>query len=124
VPTLILTARIEEKNERHARIGVWQNGAKAGTLCVEAEHADLLVGHLNGLTIEAWNETLTERPDRTKHEPIPADFEVQPINPKDVADWATCGYCGLSWDDGKITSMTPAPSGRCPFEYFHIYPES
>lgn len=33
----------------------------------------------------------------------------------------TCGHCGLSWDDGKITSMTPVPSGRCPFEYHHRY---
>ena len=34
---------------------------------------------------------------------------------------ATCGSCGLTWDDGVITSMTPTPSGRCPFEYFHRY---
>ncbi len=36
-------------------------------------------------------------------------------------DLATDGSCGLSWDDGIITSMTPAPSARCPFEYFHEY---
>jgi hypothetical protein len=52
---------------------------------------------------------------------IPSDFEVQPIDPKDpnAKDPATCGTCGLSWDDGVSTSWTPAPSGRCPFEYFH-----
>lgn len=52
---------------------------------------------------------------------IPADFPVQPIDPNDptAKDPATCGTCGLSWDDGKSTSWTPAPSGRCPFEYFH-----
>jgi len=52
---------------------------------------------------------------------IPADFEVQPIDPKDpnAIDPATCGTCGLTWDDGIPTSWTPAPSGRCPFEYFH-----
>lgn len=51
---------------------------------------------------------------------IPADFPVQPITANDPAvDLATCGDCGLSWDDGKVTSMTPAPSARCPFEYFH-----
>ena len=33
----------------------------------------------------------------------------------------TDGSCGLSWDDSEITTMTPAPSGRCPFEYFHEY---
>lgn len=32
---------------------------------------------------------------------------------------ATCGTCGRSWDDGKVTSLTPTPAGRCPFEYFH-----
>lgn len=32
---------------------------------------------------------------------------------------ATCGTCGRSWDDSAITSITPTPSARCPFEYFH-----
>lgn len=34
-------------------------------------------------------------------------------------DIATCGTCGLSWDDSIVTGMTPAPAARCPFEYFH-----
>lgn len=49
---------------------------------------------------------------------IPADFPVQPV----PADWpgaATCGSCSLSWDDSVVTSYTPAPSARCPFEAFH-----
>jgi hypothetical protein len=52
---------------------------------------------------------------------VPADFEVQPIDPDDqtALSLATCGDCGLSWDDGISTSWTPTPSGRCPFEYFH-----
>lgn len=58
-------------------------------------------------------------PDALPRTPIPADYPVQPIDPESSADAATCGECGLSWDDGKATSMTPAPSGRCPFEYFH-----
>ncbi len=33
----------------------------------------------------------------------------------------TDGNCGLSWDDSIITGMTPTPSARCPFEYFHVY---
>ena len=55
---------------------------------------------------------------------IPKDFPVKPFilrrmhKPAPVATW-TCGSCGLSWDDGKATTLTPAPSGRCPFEYFH-----
>lgn len=57
------------------------------------------------------------------HTAIPADFPVQPIG-RDVEamDRATCGHCGLSWDDGRVTSMTPSPAARCPFEYFHVYP--
>lgn len=35
----------------------------------------------------------------------------------------TDGACGLSWDDSIITGMTPTPSARCPFEYFHEYDE-
>lgn len=52
--------------------------------------------------------------------PIPKNFPVQPLKPGQPSeDKATCGICGLSWDDAIITSMTPAPAGRCPFEYFH-----
>ena len=31
----------------------------------------------------------------------------------------TCGECGRTWDDALITSMTPTPAGRCPFEDEH-----
>ena len=59
---------------------------------------------------------------KPKHLPIPEDFEVQPLKDGEEAeDRATCGTCGLSWDDAIPTSLTPAPSGRCPFEYFHIH---
>lgn len=51
---------------------------------------------------------------------IPKNFEVQPLKKGEPAvDPVTCGTCGLSWDDGKATSWTPAPSARCPFEYYH-----
>ena len=52
---------------------------------------------------------------------IPKTYEVQPIDPGDPSAIApaTCGTCGLTWDDGVVTSMTPAPSARCPFEAFH-----
>jgi hypothetical protein len=43
-----------------------------------------------------------------------------------VAPWrpapgtfARCNTCGRAWDDEKPTAWTPAPSGRCPFEYWH-----
>ena len=32
---------------------------------------------------------------------------------------ATCGTCGLSWNDAAVSSLTPTPAGRCPFEYEH-----
>lgn len=49
---------------------------------------------------------------------VPPDFAVQPTDGKGPED-ATDGTCGLSWNDSISTSWTPAPSGRCPFEYFH-----
>lgn len=56
---------------------------------------------------------------------VPADFEVQPLTTDaEVAaavEPAICGYCGLIWDNGKSTGITPTPGGRCPFEYFHEY---
>lgn len=51
---------------------------------------------------------------------VPADFAVHVLAPGEAAtDRVTCGQCGRSWDDAIGTSWTPAPSGRCPFEYFH-----
>jgi hypothetical protein len=56
------------------------------------------------------------------HRPIPKDHPVQPIRDLTKAkDPATCGHCKLSWDDAIVTGMTPTPSGRCPFEFFHVY---
>jgi len=53
---------------------------------------------------------------------IPRDFPVRPLTPRQYArakDPFTCGTCGRSWDDSIVTSYTPTPSARCPFEYFH-----
>ena len=36
-------------------------------------------------------------------------------------DICTCGNCGRSWDDSLVTSITPTPAGRCPFEYMRRY---
>jgi hypothetical protein len=55
---------------------------------------------------------------------VPADFAVRPLGDGDeAADRVTDNQCGLSWDDAVSTGWTPAPSGRCPFEYFHVYDE-
>jgi len=40
-------------------------------------------------------------------------------NGKVIEQIATCGECGTSWNDALITSYTPTPSARCPFEYVH-----
>lgn len=58
---------------------------------------------------------------------VPKDHPVRPLRPgskrwKDADDrleLAYCGTCRRYWDDGKVTGMTPVPSGRCPFEYYH-----
>jgi hypothetical protein len=60
----------------------------------------------------------------TNATPVPADWPVQPIDYAareqfNAKRLAVCGTCGRMWDDGKVTSMTPAPSGRCPFEPIH-----
>ena len=60
----------------------------------------------------------------TNRQPVvPTDFPVKvlrTIQQKDTAlSVATCGTCGRSWDDGISTGYTPAPGGRCPFEYYH-----
>jgi len=56
------------------------------------------------------------------HLPIPKSYPVQPLaDGQPAKDRATCDHCGLSWDDGVSTSITPTPAGRCPFENYHIY---
>jgi hypothetical protein len=40
-------------------------------------------------------------------------------NGKVVTDAATCGTCGMTWNDALITSRTPTPSARCPYEHIH-----
>lgn len=54
---------------------------------------------------------------------IPADFPVRPLSfnaALNNPNACRCGTCGRSWDDSIATSYTPAPSGRCPFEYYHV----
>jgi hypothetical protein len=59
-----------------------------------------------------------------RRQDIPADHPVRPLRVGEPAeDRVTCGTCGLSWDDAVSTSLTPAPSGRCPFEYYHHHEE-
>ena len=30
-----------------------------------------------------------------------------------------CGTCGFTWNDARISGVTPAPGARCPVEYEH-----
>lgn len=51
---------------------------------------------------------------------IPDSHPVQPLKwGQTPPGMATCLTCDRSWDDSVSTSMTPAPAGRCPFEYYH-----
>lgn len=36
-----------------------------------------------------------------------------------IVNMAECGACGFRWNDALCTSLTPAPSARCPNEYNH-----
>ena len=40
-------------------------------------------------------------------------------NGKVIEDLATCGTCGMTWNDALITERTPVPSAHCPYEYIH-----
>lgn len=54
-------------------------------------------------------------------EDVPADWPVQPVDEVTgpARNYVVCCDCERTWDDSISTSMTPAPSGRCPFESFH-----
>lgn len=55
--------------------------------------------------------------------PVPKDWPVRPLLQPEQFLGAEkpmhCGTCHRWWDDAVVTSMTPAPAARCPFEYFH-----
>ncbi len=71
-----------------------------------------------------WGRKKVVLSARLRRSDIPADFPVQPLGPgENPPGKTTCGQCGLSWDDDKPTSWTPTPSGRCPYEYHHVYEE-
>lgn len=83
---------------------------------------DLVAGPRPGtLQCPECGEVMNE--DTTPIDVIPADWPVRVLITEQekaaAADLNTCGACGRSWDDAISTGMTPVPSGRCPFEYWH-----
>jgi hypothetical protein len=51
--------------------------------------------------------------------PVPGATPRYDDDGNEIVNVATCGTCGRSWNDAAISSWTPAPSARCPFEYDH-----
>ena len=56
---------------------------------------------------------------QTELTPVPGAEPRYDDDGREIVDVATCGVCGRSWNDAQISDVTPAPSGRCPFEYDH-----
>lgn len=53
--------------------------------------------------------------------PIPGGELRYDDDGRPIVSVATCGHCGRSWNDALSSGITPTPSGRCPFEYEHVY---
>jgi hypothetical protein len=51
--------------------------------------------------------------------PVPGATPRYDDDGYEIVEIATCGTCGRSWNDAAVSSVTPAPAGRCPFEYEH-----
>lgn len=75
---------------------------------------------LQGADLRAVDRNGNKIDSNVDHEEVPEDHPVQPIDePTGAAHEATCRTCDRTWDDSTPTSMTPTPSGRCPFEDYH-----
>lgn len=67
------------------------------------------------MTTKPPADNILRLPDGTEYEGrLQFDDDGKPI-----VEIAKCGTCGFRWNDKLITSLTPAPSGRCPNEYGH-----
>ena len=55
--------------------------------------------------------------------PVPGAVPRHDDEGREIVKLATCGYCGRTWNDAAISSVTPVPAGRCPFECDHDYKE-
>lgn len=68
--------------------------------------------HLATVSTESTELILTDGTAYTGR--LQHDADGQPI-----VITVTCGHCGFTWNDALMTSLTPAPAGRCPNEYNH-----
>ena len=73
-------------------------------------------------TLEAL-QSVIDAENAWRRAQVPADFPVKVLTTdmerSTAKDLCTCGTCGRSWDNAVSTDYTPAPSARCPFEYYH-----
>lgn len=60
----------------------------------------------------------TQEVFRVKSILLDADWQFDDDGNK-ITRIAECGTCGRKWNDARISSLTPAPSGHCPYEYAH-----
>jgi hypothetical protein len=108
-------AQVEATFEEHAD----KPDTEVAALIFWTENEQLAVHDAAGFAGEIEHDREC-RDDDDIRDRIPDDWPVRPLEPGEpTGSRCTCGVCGLSWDDSSITSMTPAPSGRCPFESFH-----
>jgi hypothetical protein len=104
---LILTARVESIDGGHARVGVWQNHGKAGTLVVDADMADAVVAAI----------TTPAAPDPD------ADIALAPgkqIEPPDFTFGELADRLRATNDPGTDDDITLAPGER--FDENNLFP--
>lgn len=133
-----MNARTIPEAWSYTPFAIMDDGGTLCTACVKDESNPVhLDGDADGWRIEGWqldcdtdgpvwcdhcNKLIVEGVETLTLSDIPESFPVRPTHRRG-ANIATCGSCGLSWDDSLSTGWTPAPSGRCPFEYFHVHHE-
>lgn len=89
--------------------------ANGGARVEGGSYDDTVVTHVKSL-----DETL-DVTKSAKLTPVPGARTLKDEHGKPIVSVATCGHCGRSWNDAAVSSVTPTPSGRCPFEHKHVY---
>jgi len=104
---------------------------KAGALGIHGILRDCTVTFFDGFRIrEDLTKTFGETPATKRIAELKSRIQKRLISVEngaeigsdvldDVPALATCGSCGMTWNDALISERTPAPSARCPYEYEH-----